>query len=79
MPRFFFHLRNDLTVDDSEGKELPDSKAAHAQAERYATEMAAFSLVEHGRINLQHRIEVTNEAGQNVAIVKFGDVVGIEG
>lgn len=78
MPRFYFHLRNHVSVDDTEGKELADARTALAQARRYATDMASVSIVEQGRINLRHRIEVADEAGETIAVVKFGDVVTIE-
>jgi hypothetical protein len=78
VPRYHFHLRDDLSVVDHEGLELPGVGAARARAEEYARAMTAASVLEHGRINLNHRIEVTNEAGQDILSVKFGDVVTIE-
>jgi hypothetical protein len=78
VPLYYFHLRNDLSVDDEEGTELPDAAAAHARARKYAADMSAASVLEHGKLNLHHRIEVTDEAGQPVATVEFGDVVTIE-
>lgn len=78
MPRFYFHLRNHVSVDDTEGKELADVRTALAQARRFATDMASVSIVEQGRINLRHRIEAADEAGETIAVVKFGDVVTIE-
>lgn len=78
MPRFYFHLRDDVSADDEEGKELPDIGAARAQAEKYARALAAASVAERGILNLDHRIEVTNEAGQDALTVRFADVVTIE-
>ena len=78
MPRFYFNLRNDLSVDDEEGMELPDVEAARALAAKYVLDMAAASVLEQGKINLSHRIEVTDERGDNIAAVEFGDVVTIE-
>jgi hypothetical protein len=77
MPRFFFHLRNDLSVDDAEGQELPDIDAARACAIKYAQDMAAASILEHGKINMHHRIEVA-DGGGIVLTVEFGDVVTVE-
>lgn len=79
MPRFYFHLRNDLSVDDSEGRELPDLAAARVLAGKYALDMSAASVLEHGRINLRHRIEVADASGDTVATVEFGDVVTVLG
>ena len=78
MPRYFFHLRNDLDVPDPEGQELPDLRAARAQAVAYAVDMAAASVLEHRKVNLGHRIDVEDEAGQVLDTVNFGDVVTIE-
>jgi hypothetical protein len=78
MPRYFFHLRNDVSVDDEEGQELPGLEAARACAEKYALDMSAASIVEHGKVNLHHRIEVSDETGQLALTVEFGDVVRVE-
>jgi hypothetical protein len=78
MPRYFFHLRNDMDVPDPEGQELADLDAARAQAVAYAIDMAAASVLEHRKVNLQHRIEVEDEAGQVLETVKFGDAVANE-
>jgi hypothetical protein len=40
--------------------------------------MSAASVREHRKINLHHRIEVTNDSGEDVATVEFGDVVKVE-
>ena len=78
MPRYYFHLRNDLSVDDPEGAELPDLDAARIRAEKYAVDMSAASVLEHARINLRHRIEVADASGKTVLTVTFGDVVTVE-
>jgi hypothetical protein len=78
MPRYYFHLRNDLLVDDEEGIELPDMEAARVKAEEYALDMSAASVLEHRKINLHHRIEVADETGEVVLRVEFGDVVTVE-
>ena len=78
MARYYFHLRDDVSADDDEGTELPDIGAARAQAEKYARALAAASVQERGKLCLDHRIEVTNEAGQDVLTVTFADVVTIE-
>lgn len=78
MPRYYFDLRDDLSADDDEGLNLPDLDAARARPEEFARAMTAASVLEHGRINLAHRIEVANEEGQEVLTVTFGDVVTVE-
>lgn len=78
MVRFYFHLRNDVSVDDEEGMELPDVEAARLRAEKYALDMSAASVLEQRKINLHHRIEVTDETAQHVLTVEFGDVLTVE-
>jgi hypothetical protein len=77
MPRFYFHLFNDITVRDSEGVELRDAAEALERAETAARGMAAESVRE-GRLILDHRIEVVDESGSSVGTVHFGDVVEIK-
>jgi len=78
MPRFYFHLFNDLEVFDDEGRELEDAAAAHRSAERDAREMAAES-VRHGHLDLAHYVEVRGETGEVLFCVSFGEVVEISG
>jgi hypothetical protein len=78
MPRFYFHLRNDLSVDDEEGMELPDVEAARERAEKYALDMSAASVLEHRKINLHHAIIVADDTGQNILTVEFGDVLTVQ-
>jgi hypothetical protein len=78
MPRFFFHLHNDLEVLDAEGNEFPSAEAARRQAEREARVMASEAILSKGRLVLSHSIEVTDESGGQVAVVRFGDVVTVE-
>ena len=76
MPRFYFHLRNDLSVDDEEGVELPDLAAARDHAIYNARSIAAEN-VHAGKLSLSHRIEIADERGTIVATVQFGDAVSV--
>ena len=78
MPRYYFHLFNDETIRDEEGSEVPNAAVALQSAARMAREMAAESVRE-GRLTLDHRIEVADEAGERVGVVHFRDVVQIHG
>jgi hypothetical protein len=78
MPRYFFNLRNDVTVDDPEGVVLAGVEAARETALSQAREMAKVSIDETGRIDLQHRVEVMDEGGAHVLTVHFSDAVKIE-
>ena len=77
MPRFFFHLFDDIQSMDAEGQELESVEAARAQAIKSAQEMACAEVLD-GTLNLNHRIEVVDEAGETVASVLFGDVVDVK-
>lgn len=78
MQRFFFHLFDDLDVLDEEGRLLEDGAEAMARARTDATELAC-EEVRKGKLSLDHRIEVSDEAGRTVGAVMFRDVVRVEG
>ncbi len=76
MPRFYFHLHNDVDVPDEGGEELPDLAAARA----HAISMARFEVAEAakvGRILLSHRIDVEDEHGAVLATVPFSEAVQV--
>ena len=76
MPRFYFHLFNDMVSMDEEGLECADGPMAMKKAMSVAREMAADS-VRSGHLVLSHRIEVADDSGGAVGTVHFGDVVEI--
>ena len=78
MPRYFFHLHNDLEVVDDEGRDLPGLEAARRAAEDDARQMASES-VRQGHLDLAHFVEVTGDDGHPLFRVKFGEVVRIIG
>ena len=78
MPRFFFHLYNDMIVEDEEGLELPDLATAREQAIVGGRELLC-EQVRIGRMRLHHRIEVADEKGRIVLKVPFRELVDIEG
>ena len=76
MPRFYFHLRNDLDAEDEEGRELSDIEAARAAAVDDARNMAAES-VRTGHLTLSHFVEVAGEDGELRFRVTFGEAVEV--
>ncbi len=78
MPRFYFHLHNDLDVQDEEGIELPDVDSAREYAESNARFTMAEALKEEGRIDLRQYIDIEDGRGTVLATVRFRDVVAIE-
>ena len=79
MPRYYFNLRDDIDAVDEEGRELPDLEAARDAAVLYAVEMAGASVTEQRKLDLRHRIEVSDDAGEVVDSVEFRDVITVEG
>lgn len=79
MPRYFFHLRDDLDVSDTEGLELASLGQARARARAQAVHMAAASITERGRLDLSHRIEVEDQSGEMLYAVAFAEVVEVIG
>jgi hypothetical protein len=76
MPRFYFHLFNDMECRDDEGVQLPNAANALQRAAVLARGMAAES-VKQGHLILDHRIEVTDDHGDLIGTVHFSDVVEI--
>ena len=77
MPRYYFHLFNDITSLDEEGVDLPNDAVAIQRAAENARAMAADS-VSNGHLVLDHRIEVENDHGETIGTIKFRDVVAVK-
>jgi len=77
MPRYFFHLYDDMVVRDEDGRELPDVEAASGEAIHNAKALACAEVLQ-GHLNLRHRIEVEDEDGHHITTVRFGDVIALE-
>lgn len=78
MPRFYFHLLNDLDVPDDEGRELPDLDAAREIARRNVLFTAAESIKEHAHLVRSHRIQIEDADGKVLDAVHFGDVIAVK-
>ena len=59
MPRYYFHLLNDIDAPDEDGVELPDLDAALRYARRNALFTAAETIKEHG-----HLVEATGSTSR---------------
>ena len=77
MPRYFFHLYDDVICKDDEGLELADEDAALGEAKRSAKQIACAQVLD-GHLNLKHRIEVEDDARQLIGTVRFEDVIALE-
>ena len=76
MPRFFFHVYDDVVAIDDEGIELPDAEAARRAALAGARALAA-EQVRKGHLDLRHRIEVEDDAGAAVLSVTFDEAIQV--
>ena len=77
MPRYFFHVYDDIIAEDEEGSELPNLAAARLNALRGARDLIA-EQVRRGYILLSHWIYVIDEQGEKVLTVTFRDAVDIK-
>jgi hypothetical protein len=76
MPNYFFHVLNDIDAKDEEGLELDNLAMAHLKAIESARELASAS-VRQGRLDLKHRIDVEDEAGEVLVSVTFAEAVEV--
>ena len=78
MPRFFFHVFNDENTIDEEGCDLPDLGAAREHALEAARDMVCDS-VRQGHLNLDHRIEITDEKNARLLTLTFREAFTLQG
>ena len=76
MPRYFFHVYDDVIARDDEGVELPNIEAARLNAIRGARDIIA-GQVRHGHFVQSHWIDVVDENNETVLKVAFRDAVDI--
>jgi len=76
MPKFYFHLYDDIATTDYEGRYFPDLEAARANALREARHLIGQAILQ-GRIILHHRIDVADEQGAVVLQMPFSEAVEI--
>lgn len=70
MPRYFFHLSDDVYAEDNEGMVLPDFRAAYDVGLRNARLMAAEEVIA-GKLHLSHRVEIADEHGRTLQTIPF--------
>jgi hypothetical protein len=78
VPRYFFHLHNDIDALDEEGLDLADLEAARAKARDSVQFAAAESIRDKAHLVLDHRIDIADDSGAILETVRFGDVVTVE-
>jgi hypothetical protein len=77
MPKFFFNLRNDVSINDWEGKDLADVATARELAIKHARGIMSED-VKDGRLVLKDEIEVVDEEGESVLKLPFRDAIEID-
>ena len=79
MARFFFHVRDgsDLSRDE-EGQDFPDIEAARREAVCSNREMLGERILHGGALN-HRQIEIADETGQIVGVVRAADVLFKQG
>ena len=78
VPRYYFHVRDDMDIPDLEGADMPDIDAARRHAVEAARQLMCETLKEDGRITLHHRIDIEDDGRRVVETVAFGDALRIE-
>ena len=77
MPRYFFHIYDDVIAHDEEGTELPNAAAARLHALRGARSLIAEQVL-HGYFVLSHWIDVVDDQGAPVMTIAFRDAVDVK-
>jgi hypothetical protein len=77
MPRYYFDLRDDIDVDDPEGRFLPDVDCALVHAKREAREMIGACVAAGRQVDLHHSIQVRDEDGEVKVVVHFSEAARI--
>jgi hypothetical protein len=79
MPRFYFHLYDDIQTLDEEGRAYPAFEAALTAAFVAARALAAEQVAREGRVVASHRIDLADERQRVLDSVYFGDAVVLVG
>jgi hypothetical protein len=76
MPRYFFHLHEDVTVVDEEGVDLPNFEVALERAAKEVRQIAGAIVQDDGVLVLDNRLEIADERGP-LHTMLFKDVITI--
>jgi hypothetical protein len=76
VPRYFFHVYDDVVAHDEEGIELPNIAAARLNALVGARSLIS-EQVKHGYFEQSHWVDVVDEQGEAVLTVTFREAVDI--
>jgi hypothetical protein len=62
MPRYHFHVKNDINAVDDHGEDLENLAVAHQRAVYYARDLAS-AAVRNGALDRRHRIDIADGTG----------------
>ena len=79
MPKFYFHVYDQVVSLDEQGVELKNASLARDAAIRAARELAAEEIVRDGKVYLHHRIEVEDAQGRPVLTLPFSAAFRVVG
>lgn len=79
MPRYFFDVHDDIETLDEAGLEFPSLEVAREQAIEDAREMASEGIRRLGRVDLDHFIDVRDEAGEVMLTLTFRQAFTVRG
>ena len=75
MARYYFHIHDSHgLVPDDEGRELPDLETVRRQALKGARSIISGEAMQ-GYVDMERRIEVTDDAGAPVLAIPFDEAV----
>lgn len=77
MPHYHLNLFNSADTIDHEGRDFLDLAAAKDEAIRSARELMAEHLKAGKPIDLEHRIEITDNEGKVLAHLPFRELITI--
>ena len=77
MPQFHLNLFNGINSIDTEGIEQPSLEDAKSEAVAGARDLVASHVQEGKTIYRSHRIEITDEFGNVLHTVLFGDIIDL--
>ncbi|GAA3709310.1 hypothetical protein GCM10022268_18260 [Sphingomonas cynarae] len=77
MPRFHLNIFSDVEARDDEGIERPDLDRVIKEAVVGVRDLVASNIREGRAVYRSHRIEITDEAGNLMHTVYFGDVIDL--
>ena len=74
LPHYFTHLYNSELLCDRHGQDFPGLREAQEAARRTASELIAEHIVKGTKVNLAHRLDIMDETGQIVFVLRFADL-----